>query len=212
MAIADNAWDDGTHAWPSITTIANKARVSKRTASRCIAELVEMGELIVEDRIGSSNLYTVNVWGDEEKFSLMKRDMPRDLVMDEPATSTSIELFEHSVKPAVKKKVAKKPAVRQQDEVWNAVMEVCQIDQTTLNQSERTKFGGCCKLLRESQATSDEIYIRAKRYREKYKDIVLTPAALANHWSSLSQDMTQTTKQVPESWNAIAEARKQRGA
>jgi hypothetical protein len=136
---------------------------------------------------------------------------------DDSVGEQSIELI-GEVFPAVAKKApAKKkasPAVKKErlpDPVWDAVMDVCGIEQTTLNQSERSKYGGCCKLLKESQATSDEIYIRAQRYRKRYEGIVLTPAALVNHWSSLSQDDV-TAQAVPAGWDAIKEARKQRGA
>lgn len=45
LAIADWAGDNGGDAWPSLTSIADKARVSRRTAIRCVEELVHMGEL-----------------------------------------------------------------------------------------------------------------------------------------------------------------------
>lgn len=47
LAIADEANDDGTNAYPSVDLIAHKARVNKRTTLRCIERLEEAGELIV---------------------------------------------------------------------------------------------------------------------------------------------------------------------
>jgi hypothetical protein len=52
LAIADFA-DDAGVAWPSITTIARKARVAERTAQRIIRHLEKQGELTVEDGAGS---------------------------------------------------------------------------------------------------------------------------------------------------------------
>lgn len=45
LAIADCADDSGANAWPSLQSIARKAKVSRRTAIRAISELVDMGEL-----------------------------------------------------------------------------------------------------------------------------------------------------------------------
>lgn len=47
IAIADEADDDGTNAYPSVDRISRKARVNKRTTMRCLARLEETGTLIV---------------------------------------------------------------------------------------------------------------------------------------------------------------------
>lgn len=47
LAIADEANDDGSNAFPSTTTIGRKARVNERTARRCIERLEAGGELFV---------------------------------------------------------------------------------------------------------------------------------------------------------------------
>jgi len=63
LAIADHQGQQG--AWPSIETLAKMANSSKRSVSRDIAELAEMGELRVDERqapMGGqyrSNLYWV---------------------------------------------------------------------------------------------------------------------------------------------------------
>jgi hypothetical protein len=48
LAIADHANNDGLDAWPSVATIARKARVGRSTAFRSIERLVELGEITVE--------------------------------------------------------------------------------------------------------------------------------------------------------------------
>jgi hypothetical protein len=45
LAIADAANDEGAEAWPSMSTIARKAGVDKRTVARSIARLEQLGEL-----------------------------------------------------------------------------------------------------------------------------------------------------------------------
>jgi hypothetical protein len=215
LAIADNAWEDGTNAFPSVGHIAHKTGLDKRTVKRIVKKLIEIGELKRQLRHNQSSLFTVLIqdsWPDNPMN--IKIDDDED---DEFSVENSVEVVGEILPVVAKKAPVKKkstPAVKKErlpDPVWDAVMDVCGIDQTTLNQSERSKYGGCCKLLKESQATSDEIYVRAQRYRKRYEGIVLTPAALVNHWSSLSQDDV-TAQAVPAGWDAIKEARKQRGA
>lgn len=58
LVLADNAWDDGSHCYPSIETIALKARVARRTVLRCIDRLEAVGEIIVQRSKGRvSNRY-----------------------------------------------------------------------------------------------------------------------------------------------------------
>jgi hypothetical protein len=208
LAIADNAWEDGTNAFPSVGHIAHKTGLDKRTVKRIVKKLIEIGELKRQLRHNQSSLFTVLIqdeWPDNPMNIKIDDDDEEDIqVIEGPPIAVKKAPVKKKASPAVKKE-------RPEDPVWNAVMDVCGIDQTTLNQSERSKYGGCCKLLKESQAHADEIYLRAERYRKRYKGIVLTPPALVNHWSSLSQDDV-TNEAVPAGWDAIKEARKQRGA
>jgi hypothetical protein len=208
LAIADTAWEDGTNAFPSVGHIAHKTGLDKRTVKRIVKKLIEIGELKRQLRHNQSSLFTVLIqdeWPDNPMNIKIDDDDEEDIqVIEGPPIAVKKAPVKKKASPAVKKE-------RPEDPVWNAVMDVCGIDQTTLNQSERSKYGGCCKLLKESQAHADEIYLRAERYRKRYKGIVLTPPALVNHWSSLSQDDV-TNEAVPAGWDAIKEARKQRGA
>lgn len=52
LAIADAADDDGTDAWPTVTTLARKARVSRPTLYRSLARLQASGVLVVEHQAG----------------------------------------------------------------------------------------------------------------------------------------------------------------
>lgn len=63
LAIADEANDDGTNAYPGIATIAHKARLNERTTMRCLDRLEEAGRLKVvrpeRKGRGYSNTYVV---------------------------------------------------------------------------------------------------------------------------------------------------------
>jgi hypothetical protein len=45
-------------AWPSLDTIASKCRLERKTVVRCLAQLVALGFLEKEKRIGETNVYT----------------------------------------------------------------------------------------------------------------------------------------------------------
>lgn len=52
IAIANHDGDGG--AWPTIETIARLANCSERTVQRCLPELVELGELVIEPQAGGT--------------------------------------------------------------------------------------------------------------------------------------------------------------
>ncbi len=64
LAIADHANDDGV-CWPSVETLAQKARVKARQAQNLIVQLEESGELVVHRGRGRNNtsIYVVTVGG-----------------------------------------------------------------------------------------------------------------------------------------------------
>jgi hypothetical protein len=59
LAIADNAWEDGTNAFPSVGHIAHKTGLDKRTVKRIVKKLIEIGELKRQLRHNQSSLFTV---------------------------------------------------------------------------------------------------------------------------------------------------------
>lgn len=61
LMIALHANSVGTGAWPSLETLANEARLSRRQVIRCIKNLVELGELKVQVGHGpyGTNLYSL---------------------------------------------------------------------------------------------------------------------------------------------------------
>jgi hypothetical protein len=66
LAVADHADDEG-RAWPSVGTLAQRARLTERQVRRILNTLVASGELVIETRGGGRNLsnrYRVTVNGD----------------------------------------------------------------------------------------------------------------------------------------------------
>jgi len=68
LAIADEADDDGSNAYPSIDRLGHKVRLPKRTVRRCIDRLEALGELEVIRPVsqgrGHYNRYVVHAKGD----------------------------------------------------------------------------------------------------------------------------------------------------
>lgn len=60
LAIADNARDDG-HAWPGLSLLAAKTRLSRPTVSKKLSALVESGELYIHAMKGYVHHYVVLV-------------------------------------------------------------------------------------------------------------------------------------------------------
>lgn len=184
LAIADNAWDDGSNAWPSVNTISRKTGLSIRTVQRCIQNLHDLGELGIIDRPGHSNLYRV--------------------VMSETTASE---------KPVNKKSTDVVNTKEKRDDVWDAVMLACGVNSATINSQERGRHNRAVKALKESGATPEQIKIRASAYKVKFPNVALTPIALASHWSELDSSCTSVQPQemlVPKGWHAIKQARENR--
>jgi hypothetical protein len=62
LAIADNADDDGTNAWPSKQTLARKCRMSERNVHRITGRLAAAGQLLIDARKapnGRGNRYSI---------------------------------------------------------------------------------------------------------------------------------------------------------
>lgn len=61
LAIADHCHDDGGGAYPSMNTLAQKVRMTKRNTQNLVRKLAESGELIVELNAGPNkvNLYII---------------------------------------------------------------------------------------------------------------------------------------------------------
>ena len=214
LAIADNAWEDGTNSWPSIALLAWKTGLSERTVQRCLINLEELGELRRDYRTGTSTMYSVLI-------SDKKADRPRPIKDKKAWENETADVVEISKTKGISSTAPKSKALAidegtrlpaKQDVVWSATLVACGVNSATLNSQERSKYNAAVKLLKESGATSEEIVIRAENYKIKFPGAALTPMALASHWSALEFVESTVTKQSPENWNAIKEARKQRGA
>lgn len=186
LVIADHCNSDGEHAFPRISVIARRANVSERTVTRKIQELVAKGELSVVKRQGTSNLYKI-------------------------VTSVDVDIQPESKKIAVKKTDSN--ILSKRNIIWDTLLLVCNVNPDNVNSSEAGRYGRMVKVLKESNATPEEITARAQTYKQKFPMATLTPTALVNRWSECDparQEMGNLKGVVPQGWNAIKAAREQR--
>lgn len=188
LVIADHCNVDGENAFPRVSVIARRANVSERTVRRRINDLVALGELEVIQREGSSNLYKIVIPG---------------LDYD----SEVVEQKKEDTKPK------KKQAARERNPIWDALLTACDVNPDKVNSNEASRYGKLVKILKESDATPEEIFARAMAYRQKFPKATLTPTALVNRWSECDpsrMEMNGLKGVVPQGWNAIKAAREQR--
>lgn len=101
LALADNAQDDGTRAFPSQETLAQKARLSIRQVRRCLSELMSTGAI---EYVGLSP------YGTDEYRVLMRdgQNVPRTYAT-ESVTYATESVSHMSAKPSSKPSV--KPSI-----------------------------------------------------------------------------------------------------
>lgn len=136
LAIADFA-DDNGKAWPSVATLAKKIRMGERYVQNLIAQLVQSGELAVEDQAGpyTANLYTVLLGVKPGAGVNHSAPLNGNAPGGEPQFAKGVNPA--SPKPSVKHQdpsVAGKPA-RARDALFDAIVEVCQVDPATAGSS-----------------------------------------------------------------------------
>ena len=159
LALSDNASDEGV-CYPSISTIARKAGLSEQVTREYIhafekIKLISIADRQDEDGRQTSNLYQIDsskIGDDEISAELLKsvrppsrRHVPSEGVIDTltpsdpppsegviPSPSEGVR-GESSVNHQEEPSIARKP--RAQDELFNAIAEVCKVDPATAGSS-----------------------------------------------------------------------------
>lgn len=185
LVIADHCNSEGEDAFPRISVIAKRANVSERTVKRRLQDLVDLGELKIVRRHGTSSLYKI--------VTSKKKSSSKNVVPLEPKT--------------------KKTKKRERNPIWDTLLEVCGVNPNKVNSTEASRYGRMVRILNESDATPEDIRVRAEIYKQKFAYATMTPTALVNRWSECdpaSQPMNGLNGVVPKGWNAIKAAREQR--
>jgi hypothetical protein len=83
---------------------------------------------------------------------------------------------------------------RPRDELFDQLAAECGINPKELTPSAAGALGKALKELRNVEANPNQIKVRARRFRERYPHIALTPSALAKHWAGLSANGNGSTE------------------
>jgi hypothetical protein len=235
LGIANHSRPDGNNAFPSLETLARYTALSVSTVQRAINGLCEKG-LMTKDPGGGrkSNTYTLKMYrekvvqleiiegghSDHPKHDPVDPEgshsdhAPRSLLTMQPSQALTMQPSQALTKEPLSNRTGTEiePRAKKRDEVWDAIMDACGVNATTINSNERGRYNKAVKLLKESGATADEIHTRVEVYRRKFKGAAVTPVAVANHWSELDPATVKVEDVVaaPKGWSAIKEVREAR--
>lgn len=217
LAIADEADDDGTNAFPGTKRLAMKVRLPERTVRRCIDRLVDSGELgrRLPERQGRGKLthYTVlvgkvdtltpfqpagneNQPGEDEK---KEAEGGQKVDTTPPLTSEDAEYPVLSTQRTLGAEQAR-PQKRPRDPLWDALIEACGFTHVTPTPTERGAWNKALKEIRDSGGTPDLVHERARAYRTTWPKVRLTPTALARHWGALGADEANSDEDLLASY------------
>jgi hypothetical protein len=106
--------------------------------------------------------------------------------------------------PAKPPQHATQPPERPRDLLWDACVAACG-GITPSNKIERGKWNKGLAALRESEATPEDVAIRAERYKRRYgAEIALNPMALASNWTILAQEVAHHARNTGSARSAAA--------
>jgi DNA-binding Lrp family transcriptional regulator len=189
--LARHADKDTTKSFPSHNRIAKLIGVSNSTVRNALKELIDLGAVVVEHRYDkesghqkSNNYYLINSPLQYLQYFNMgvatdKHHPYQDTNDITKVNKTKVNNDEH--------KQLRKNLKR----VLNDIIGV------PTNDNEHAKRGQAIKLLIQSNATVEEVIVRAEMYKKKWKDVQLTDTAIANNWLNLGRLVDENKQPTP---------------
>jgi hypothetical protein len=102
---------------------------------------------------------------------------------------------------------------RQRDEIWDALLTACGVDPDgPFTNDARGAYNKATKQLRDVDATPEEIRRRAAIFRGQWRDVSLTPTALARRWNECARPFVAAAPQTPLSRQLAAAEERARAA
>lgn len=174
-----------------------------RDAVKCVFdELVELGYASVEQNKDTFGRFTHQVWTFRD-HSDRDEDSAQNPVENEESRSpeNTRSSAEGRSLEAVRWKAASKNTIeedqlrntsgdaakeRQRNPLFDALAQVCGMDTSCTTSGEWKKVGIAIAAITKAQpnVTTKDIQSHAANYRTLFKDAVLTPLALSNHWGA----------------------------
>jgi len=217
LGIANHSRPDGTNSFPSLDTLCGYTLLSKSSVQRAIKALVEKNYLEKESGGGRrSNTYKLKMDRNDVELKAIEHghgdhpdgsQRPPTLVTETTQGSQAL-----TIEPLYNRNITEIEPSKKRDEVWDAIMDACGVNTASLNSNERGRYNKAVKLLKESNATAQEIHMRVKVYKRKFKGAAITPIAVANHWSELDPATVaiEEVQNMPKGWDAIKQVREER--
>jgi hypothetical protein len=154
-------------------------------------ELVELGYASVEGEKGEDGRFAHRIWTFRDQSN-------RD---GKPGTETTHESAESQERKAAPENPSLQNTIeedqlrntsgdaakeRQSNPLFDALAEVCGMDTSCTTSGEWKKVGIAIAAICKAQpnVTTKDIAAHAMNYRKLFKDAVLTPLALSNHWGA----------------------------
>jgi len=171
-----------------------------------LSEIAASGPLCRYEVDGKRYLHLVN-WDEHQKVNRPSPSRIPHCPKHEPSSRDHGSLSEPSVSPhgartepsppsrapadqgtgkGTGKGIAPDKPPRERDELFDALTSACGIDPKTLTDSGRGAVNKALKELRSVDATPGQVTLRARNFRQRFRDATLTPSALAKHWGSLN--------------------------
>jgi hypothetical protein len=154
-------------------------------------ELVELGYASVEEQgKGEDGRFAQQVWtffdqanrvrevAQNEPFSAESRQRNPDVGNPSPKNTIEEDQLRNTCGDAAKES--------SRNPLFDALAEVCGMDTSCTTTGEWKKVGVAIAAMRKAQpnVTAKDIEAHAVNYRKLFKDAVLTPLALSNHWGA----------------------------
>jgi hypothetical protein len=176
LALANHAHEDGSKAFPSVRTIAARAKLSERAARDALRRLEDLGEIEAE---GFSEYGTVVY---RIKMGAAKSADPRKK-KPKKTSPTSPE-------PSIEKNDGKANALpsreRGRDPLFDALAVACGLRLDAIPREQARVCGVATAELRAIGVEPGDIAPAVRRYRMRYPGAAATPKAVANHWAEIA--------------------------
>jgi len=186
-------------AHPGRRRLAERLRCSESTLDRTIRQLVAAGAVVVRPRYDEAGDRTSNDYllADRPPAPVTTGGVTDDAsggVVD--AASGGVTDDEAGERIATRneshferKSAPPSPATpspvngRARDLVWEAMLDACAIDPASITPAARKAYNRARQELRAAGAEPADVHLRARNYRHRFRDVALTPTALARHWA-----------------------------
>jgi hypothetical protein len=180
LVLADHAKDDGTYAWPSVDTISEQARLTRRQAQRCLRNLEQTGQILETGKSKKgTTIYTI------VGYSKGGVNMSPPGATNRTKGGVRITPDPSLKQPSVVLTGERNGISRSHpmwDPLWDVLTDGFGPATTKDAQGRRAK---AVKTLIEVGATPDDVLARGKRWRRHFPGATLTQEALVKWWDTL---------------------------